>query len=118
MMEKMVAYCGLVCTECEAFIATQANDLPALERMAQRAREEFAMVDATAEAVRCDGCLPAAGYKCGYCAECQVRACGIERGIVNCAHCDDYGCEKLEAFFGMAASARETLDRIRAGLLA
>lgn len=25
-MEKMIAFCGLVCTECRAFIATQNND--------------------------------------------------------------------------------------------
>ena len=29
-MDKMIAYCGLVCTDCEAYIATQANDLAAL----------------------------------------------------------------------------------------
>ena len=115
-MDRMVAYCGLVCTECEAYLATQANDLPALEQMAQKAREEFGMPDTMADGVRCDGCLPADGYKCGYCAHCQVRACAIERGLPNCAHCDDYACEKLEAFFGMAAGARGVLDEIRAGL--
>ncbi len=25
-MEKMTAFCGIVCTDCEAFIATQEND--------------------------------------------------------------------------------------------
>lgn len=25
-MERMVAYCGIVCTECPAYIATQNND--------------------------------------------------------------------------------------------
>ena len=25
-MEKMIAYCGLVCSDCGAFIATQKND--------------------------------------------------------------------------------------------
>ena len=115
-MDRMVAYCGLVCTECEAYLATQANDQAALEQMAQKAREEYGMPDATAEGVRCDGCLPAEGHKCGYCAHCQVRACAIERGLANCAHCDDYVCEKLEAFFGMAPGARMVLDEIRAGL--
>ncbi|MCK4356498.1 DUF3795 domain-containing protein [Candidatus Bipolaricaulota bacterium] len=26
-MEKMIAYCGLICTNCPAYIATQKNDL-------------------------------------------------------------------------------------------
>ena len=51
-MEKMIAYCGLVCTDCEAYIATQANDLAALEKMAARAREESGMPDATAESAK------------------------------------------------------------------
>ncbi|KUK85723.1 MAG: Uncharacterized protein XE03_1923 [candidate division TA06 bacterium 34_109] len=25
-MDKMIAFCGLICTECPAFIATQKND--------------------------------------------------------------------------------------------
>jgi hypothetical protein len=30
LMDKMIAYCGLVCTDCDAYIATQANDLVTL----------------------------------------------------------------------------------------
>ena len=117
-MDKMVAYCGLVCTDCEAYIATQANDLAALEQMAARAREQFNNPDITVESASCDGCLSSSERLCGYCFECQVRACGMERDVVNCAYCDDYACEKLEGFFGMAPHARTTLDSIRAGLVA
>lgn len=113
-MEQMIAYCGLVCTDCDAYLATQADDRDALERMAKRAREEYGVPDATVESVMCDGCLAESDRLCGYCYECQVRACGV----VNCAHCDDYGCEKLVAFWNMAPAARTTLDAIRAGLTA
>jgi len=34
-MNKIVAYCGLVCSDCPAYIATQANDRAALERTVQ-----------------------------------------------------------------------------------
>ncbi|MCK4450756.1 MAG: DUF3795 domain-containing protein [Anaerolineae bacterium] len=115
-MDKMIAYCGLVCTDCEAYIATQANDLAALEQMAVKAREEFNMPDLTVESAMCDGCLSNSERLCGYCFECQVRACGVERGVVNCAHCDDYACEKLAGFFGFVPDARATLDGIRQGL--
>ncbi len=117
-MAEMIAYCGLICTDCEAYIATQASDLDALERMAARAREEFNMPDATAATAMCDGCLSDSNRLCGYCFECRVRACAIEQGLANCAHCIDYGCEKLEAFWQMAPAARATLDGIRAGLAA
>jgi len=117
-MDKMIAYCGLVCTDCEAYVATQANDLAALERMAARAREQFNNPNLTVESAMCDGRLSNSERLCGYCFECQVRACGMERGVVNCAQCDDYACEKIEGFFGMAPHARTTLDGIRADLAA
>lgn len=112
-MDKIIAYCGLVCTDCPAYIATQANDWEALEQLARQAREEFGVPDATAESARCDGCLGDTEYKCGYCFECQIRACGVARGVVNCAHCADYACEKLEGFFVKAPQARTVLDELR-----
>ncbi len=50
------------------------------------------------------------------CGTCEIRACGLERGVVNCAHCADYACEKLEVFFGEAAVAHPVLDEIRTSL--
>ncbi|MGD2143516.1 MAG: hypothetical protein PVF54_03460 [Anaerolineae bacterium] len=37
----------------------------------------------------------------------------MERGVINCAYCSDYGCEKLEGFFELALEARDTLDQVR-----
>jgi hypothetical protein len=121
-MDKMIAYCGLICTECPAYIATQADDHAALERVAAMWREEFNAPDITVESVICDGCLGTIGRKCGHCFECEIRACAMALNLANCAHCADYarpgGCEKLEGFFGFVPEARATLDGIRAGLAA
>ncbi len=115
-MNRIIAYCGAVCSDCDAYLATQANDLEALERLAQHWQEEFGLEDATADATTCDGCLTHTGRQVGYCSTCEVRTCGLERGVVNCAHCADYACEKLEAFLGEAAATRALLDEIRASL--
>jgi len=115
-MNKIIAYCGLICTDCPAYIATQADDRTALEQVAAQWREEFNAPNITVESIICDGCLDN-GRKCSHCAECDIRACGIERGVLNCAHCPDYAsCEKLQGFFGFAPQARVTLDEIRQGL--
>jgi hypothetical protein len=116
-MEKMIAYCGLICTDCPAYIATQAGDRAALERVASQWREEFNAPNITVESVMCDGCLSTSERLCGHCYECDIRACGLERAVANCAHCTDYGCEKIERFFGFVPDARTTLDSVRAGLL-
>ena len=116
-MDRIVAYCGLVCTDCPAYVATQANDRAALEGVAAKWREEFNAPEITADSIVCDGCVGHNGGRLsGYCLECNIRACGVERGVVNCAHCADYACEKLEGFFGQASDARTVLDEIRRGL--
>jgi hypothetical protein len=114
-MDKIIAYCGLVCTDCPAYIATQADDRAALGRVAAQWREEYDAPNITVESVICDGCLTG-DRKCGHCAECDIRACGVARGVVNCGHCADYVCEKLERFFGFVPDARTVLDEVRAAL--
>lgn len=111
MTGKMIAYCGLVCSECEAFVATQKNDMDALKRMAEKASQEFGL-SLKPEDSMCDGCI-GNGRQIGYCNECAVRLCAIERGVVNCAHCDDYGCDKLTGFWQHAPKAKAALEEIR-----
>jgi len=117
-MDRMIAYCGLVCTDCAAYIATQTGDRSAIEQVAAQWRVEFDAPDITAERVMCDGCLGMAGRKCGHCAECDIRACAMALNVANCAHCADYACDKLEGFFGFVPDARALLDGIRADLSA
>ncbi len=114
-MNRIVAVCGLICTDCPAYVATQANDRAALEQVAAQWRQIFNAPNITVESVICDGCLDG-GRKCGHCAECDIRACGMARAVANCAHCPDYGCEKLQRFFGFAPEVRATLDEIRGSL--
>lgn len=117
-MEKIIAYCGLICTDCPAYIATQADNRAALEKVAAQWREEYNAPNITVESVVCDGCLTDDGRKCSHCFECDIRACALGRSVANCAHCQDYGCEKIEKFFGFVPDARATLDGKRAELLA
>ena len=114
-MDRIVAYCGLVCTDCPAYVATQAGDQEALEKVAAQWRQEFDSPEITTASIACDGCLTGE-RKSGHCFECEIRACGVERGVVNCAYCADYACDKLETFFGFAPDARATLEEIRLAL--
>ena len=112
-MNQMIAYCGLVCTDCAAYKATQANDQAALEKVAAEWREQFNPGITVAD-VACNGCLATSPPQCSHCAECPIRACGVERGVVNCAHCTDYdSCEKLEQFFNFAPDLRAALEKLR-----
>jgi len=70
--------------------------------------------DIKAGDINCEGCATKGGVHFGYCNICEIRACGIERKIENCAFCDDYACDRLVGFFEMAPEAKVNLEAIRA----
>jgi len=115
MTEKVVAYCGLICNDCDAYEATQAADMVALEKITKETPARFEMEQTAADAM-CDGCLAITGHQIGYCLECSIRLCGIQRHVENCAHCDGYPCAKIEAFSKPGTRPRATLDALRASL--
>ncbi|MFX1369477.1 MAG: DUF3795 domain-containing protein [Promethearchaeota archaeon] len=115
MTEQMVAYCGLICTDCNAYKATQTNDNDLRRQMANEWGSPEWPVDPAD--ISCDGCK-GNGRHFKFCAQCQVRNCASNRGVETCAHCADYGCEIIEKFLGMMTDnkLRETLDGIRKAL--
>lgn len=115
-MTTLYAYCGLDCATCEAYTATQAGDEAAQLDLLARWRVEYDSPEMTIEAVTCDGCT-SQGRLGGYCHECPVRACGSEKGVENCAHCDVFeGCELLQDFISQIPTAQANLAAVRAGL--
>ncbi len=110
-MEKMIAYCGIVCTECPAFLATQNDDDNERKRVAELWSKQFNS-DIKPEDINCVGCL-SKGTHFSYCNDCCIKKCAEEKGVINCAYCDNYPCERLNKFFKMATEAKNTLDEIR-----
>jgi hypothetical protein len=116
MDTQIIAYCGLNCSVCPAYLATQADDHAALERVAAQWREEYHNPNFTVETVTCDGCL-SGPHKCSHCFECTIRSCGIAHGVANCAYCAEYStCDKIQGFIAMVADARLNLEAIRISL--
>lgn len=111
-MAEMIAYCGLDCAGCEAYLATRADDdAKRVEIAAQWSARYHA--DIKPEHINCDGCS-GDGQKFFYCANlCELRKCAMEKELSNCAACDEYACEKLQSFFEMAPQARTALDALR-----
>ena len=111
-MEKIVAFCGLVCTDCGAFIATQENNDVKRKEVAEAWSKEFGE-EVKPETINCDGCLTIDGRHINHCSVCEIRRCGMEKRVENCAYCIDYNCEKLTAFFENSPEAKKTLEEIR-----
>ncbi len=55
-MDKMIAFCGIVCTECPAFLATQKDDHNERMKVAELWSKEF-KAEIKPEDINCDGCL-------------------------------------------------------------
>ena len=109
----MIAYCGLACTKCPAFLATQKNDYNEKKRIAEKWSKQFNM-EFKPKDISCDGCLSESGQLSGYCRKiCEIRPCARGRNVKNCAYCGDYACEKLQEFLSRAPEAKITLNETR-----
>ena len=111
-MEKMIAFCGTVCTECPAFLATKRDDDNERGKIAESWSKQY-NADIKPEDINCEGCLSEGRKIFGYCNVCEIRKCGQEKGLKNCAYCGEYICEKLNKFFEIAPEGKTTLDEIR-----
>ena len=111
-MQEIVAYCGLVCNECPAYEATQRNDNEARAKVAEEWSKQFHH-NFKAEDIDCSGCLAVGELQFSYCSMCDIRKCGSDRKVVNCAYCVEYPCDKLNDFRTKVAEAKTKLEAIR-----
>lgn len=111
-MGTIIAYCGLNCSECDAYKATQANDTAALQAVAEKWSKEFG-ANCTAELCICDGCSATGRISTAYANVCPIRACASAKGNITCAHCDDFACDTLINFWQYAPALKEKLEVIR-----
>ncbi|MFW5912563.1 MAG: DUF3795 domain-containing protein [Candidatus Hadarchaeota archaeon] len=108
-MEDPIAYCGLNCTECPAYIAKQDDDEKLREKTAEFWSKEFGNFHP--EEINCDGCK-SDGELLKYCNECPIRSCATSSRLENCGHCADYPCDELAEHHENIKDAKETLDEI------
>ena len=113
-MGGMIGVCGLDCAVCEAYLATQAKDEAAKERVAEKWRKEYNAPKIDAAYVTCEGCLAESARLGGHCLECEQRARAVGRGLANCGLCPEYGCKKISRLLKFIPDAKARLDEIHA----
>ena len=87
--------CGVICSECPAFLAGQAKDPAARARVAA-AWHELYELDFGPELISCGGCLGADEDLFFTSRKCAARRCCRSRGWDSCAGCADRPCADLE----------------------
>jgi hypothetical protein len=108
----MIAFCGIICTDCRAFIATLEDD-DAKRRETAEVWSKTVGEEIRPEEINCDGCLSIEGRHINHCFVCEIRKCGMEKEVENCAHCIKYPCEKLARFLEQSPKAKKRLEEIR-----
>ncbi|MFX0163561.1 MAG: DUF3795 domain-containing protein [Candidatus Hodarchaeota archaeon] len=92
-MEEMIGYCGYNCHLCVA----RSKDPAVRQKLVDGWRKYLGHQNYTAENVQCDGCLSDGKIADK---QCQVRPCAKEKGVENCAHCDEFPCDKVKKLMG------------------
>jgi hypothetical protein len=111
-MDKILAYCGLDCGGCGAYLATKNNDNAQRAKTAEEWSKQYGHAFKP-EDINCSGCTTRGKLNFSYCNICEIRKCGVEKKVKNCAYCSDYACEKLDKFFTMAPMAKANLEKIK-----
>ena len=86
-MEKLIGYCGIDCSECDAYLATKNNDQALQEKTAVEWSKAHDY-NITPEMINCVSCK-GNGIK-HRSSECEVYKCASGKGIVNCGACDEF----------------------------
>jgi len=108
----MIAYCGLDCDKCEAFIATAQNDDALRAKVAGQWSKAY-HAEIKPEHINCAGCR-SVGVKVQFCETlCEVRKCASGRKLETCAQCGDFPCSRLSDIFKMAPEAEKALRSLR-----
>lgn len=87
-MRKMIAYCGLDCETCDAYLATIHDDQALREKTAKQ-WTTLNHVPILPEQINCHGCRMD-GTKTVFCESlCKIRLCALKKGVATCGDCPD-----------------------------
>ena len=108
----MIAYCGMDCTKCDGYLATQEDNDLKRQEVAKNWSAKY-NTEIKPEQINCHGCK-SDGLKFFFTESiCEIRKCNIEMETENCAKCDKYICEKLGEFIKLAPPVGEALELLR-----
>jgi hypothetical protein len=108
-MKTMIAYCGLDCEKCDAYLATKNNDQALREKTAQL-WSKLNNTPILPEHINCEGCR-SNGVKTFYCSTlCSIRSCALGKGVTTCGDCPEMEhCPTVRAVHEHNPEARNNL---------
>ncbi len=109
-MKELIAYCGLDCEKCDAYIATATDDQELREKTATLwTKLNNTPIDP--EDINCEGCR-ADGEKAVFCDSlCAIRQCARGKGMNTCGDCPEL--ERCPTVAKVISNDAEALDNLR-----
>ena len=101
-MGQLIGKCGYRCDLCPACLPNIKSDADK-QRMCDALAKYFGLEMSPEEFSGCGGCVKEGGDP-----NCGVRPCAIEKGVENCAHCEEFACDKITA--GMSYVEQKVKD--------
>ncbi len=110
-MKNMIAYCGLDCENCDAYLATVNNDQE-LRKKTAKLWAELNNAPIFPEHINCEGCR-VDGVKTVFCdSMCGIRQCAMKKGVNTCGDCSDLEkCSIISAILENNPSALKNLKK-------
>jgi len=94
--KTLIAACGGYCGGCPDYLAYINNDDKLKKKLAAEFSKQFNM-DIKPQDVGCLGCH--GPVRKPWSASCSIQRCTEEKGILTCAFCDEFPCEKLGKYY-------------------
>jgi hypothetical protein len=93
--KALVGTCGGYCKGCTDYLVYINNNENMKRKLAEEFSKQFNM-DIKPENIGCLGCHGSIHKP--WCASCYIRQWTKEKGLLTCAFCDEFPCEKLEKY--------------------
>jgi len=77
-LNDIIGICGLNCSACPGYIATQNDDDVQRKIVAEEWSKAFSK-SITMKDINCDGCTSQTGRIFSHCHVCEIRKCGLEK---------------------------------------
>jgi len=111
-MDKVISACGVICSDCAAYIADSKG--AAYQKEAAEAWSRIYGFQVEPVKMSCGGCLSSDDKVFHTSIKCTARRCCLGKGFASCAECPEKSCELLKR----AQSNWDTVPEIGAKLSA
>ena len=93
--KALIASCGGYCRGCAFHYLAHVDEDERLKQAEALSRQ--LNMEIRLDEIGCLGCH--GSEQSSWCAGCSIRQCTEEKGILTCASCDIFPCDKLERFY-------------------